>query len=186
MAGKNFAFKTKHKELGQNVELITLENAASLTIFQLRQELTRRGIFDDTFGADGEKRNINFEACLEVLVAELVKEKDVAQREHAAELDAAKASTGETIEQKLARQKEERKQAALERSRQRQNDKAYFEVRKDVNKDAAKAKLEKDDSSSNGIQALAPEDDTQVDDEETKGLNANPFSSGVGAGKAWR
>jgi len=68
MAGKNFAFKTKHKELGQNVELITLENAASLTIFQLRQELTRRGIFDDTFGADGEKRNINFEACVEVCI----------------------------------------------------------------------------------------------------------------------
>ena len=67
MAGKNYAFKTKHKELGESVETVTLENAASLSIYQLRQELTKRGIFDEVFGTEGEKRHINFESCLEVI-----------------------------------------------------------------------------------------------------------------------
>ena len=66
MAGKNFAFKVMHKEMGVKAEVITLENASSLNIYQLRQELTRRGIFDEIFGKDGEKRSIGFEPCLEV------------------------------------------------------------------------------------------------------------------------
>ena len=68
MAGKNFAYATKMKEKGEeaNAGTINLDNAGALTIYQLRQELTRRGIFDSTFGADGEKRHISFENCLQV------------------------------------------------------------------------------------------------------------------------
>ena len=66
MAGKNFMFATRFKEVGTSAEEITLENAGTQTIFQLRQELTRRGIFDEVFGPDGEKRSINFESCLQV------------------------------------------------------------------------------------------------------------------------
>lgn len=84
MAGKNFAFKEKSQKLGE-IETITLENASTMTIFKLRQELTRkkkticllgtevqlhihigRGVFDEIFGPNGEKRNINFESCLQV------------------------------------------------------------------------------------------------------------------------
>jgi predicted secreted hydrolase len=66
MAGKNYAFTVQSKQKGADAKVITLDNAASLTIYQLRQELTRRGIFDEVFGADGEKRHINFENCLQV------------------------------------------------------------------------------------------------------------------------
>jgi hypothetical protein len=68
MAGKNYAYAAIMKEKGAAADAgaITLENAAALTIYQLRQELTRRGIFDDIFGSDGEKRHIGFDNCLQV------------------------------------------------------------------------------------------------------------------------
>lgn len=66
MAGKNYAFTVASKQKGADADVITLDNAASLTIYQLRQELTRRGVFDEIFGADGEKRNISFNDCLQV------------------------------------------------------------------------------------------------------------------------
>ena len=67
MAGKNYAYAAKmKKEAPEDPEALTLENAAALTIYQLRQELTRRSIFDEIFGSDGEKRHICFENCLEV------------------------------------------------------------------------------------------------------------------------
>jgi len=137
MAGKNYAFKEQAKKLNDEIEVVTLKNASTLTIYQLRQELTRRGVFDEVFGADGEKRHINTESCLQVLVAELVKEKDAADLKRAAELEAARAPQGESLQAKLAREKEERKQAALERSQKRQEDKTYFEARKKLNDDKA-------------------------------------------------
>lgn len=122
-------------------EEITLDNVYALTLFQLRQELTRRGIFDEVFGYDGEKRHINFEACLQVLVAELVKEEEARQAAHAAELaekQRGEATTdhpeGETLQARLQREKAERKRLAQERSAQRMKDKAYLEKKKELNK----------------------------------------------------
>lgn len=140
MAGKNFAFKEKSQMLGAHADVITLNNAASLSIYQLRQELTRRGIFDDTFGSDGEKRRITFESCLQVLVAELIKEKNEAERIRAVIIEEGRSAPGETITEKLAREKEERKKAALERSAARQAEKDYFESRKKANEEAAAIK----------------------------------------------
>lgn len=68
MAGKNYAFKMQSKEKGADATVITLDNASSLNIYQLRQELTRRELFDEVFGADGEKRHISFENCLQVML----------------------------------------------------------------------------------------------------------------------
>ncbi|GMI33286.1 hypothetical protein TeGR_g2435, partial [Tetraparma gracilis] len=49
--------------------------------------------------------------------------------------------TAETLQEKLAREKAERKAAAVERSRQRQADKAYFERKKEETEElAAKAR----------------------------------------------
>ena len=143
MAGKNFAFKMKSQEVGEEADSITLENASTKTIYQLRQELTKRGIFDEIFGHDGEKRNINFESCLQVMMAELVKDKDAADAAHTAELEAQLAPEGETLQEKLTREKEERKQAATERSRKRQEEKAYFEARKEANERGAVEKAAK-------------------------------------------
>ena len=138
MAGKNFAFKVAANATAAEAKEWTLDNCYTMTIYQVRQELTRRGIFDEIFGAEGEKRRISLNACLEVLVGELVKEKEERDRLRLAEVEAAKladAEEGETLAQKLAREKAERKQAALERSKQRQASKAYFEERKKVNEE---------------------------------------------------
>lgn len=150
MAGKNFAFKVKANEIGEDTSEITLENAPFLTIYQLRQELTRRGIFDEIFGANGEKRHINTEACLQVLISELVREKSESEARHLAELEAARVPEGETLKEKLAREKLERKKAALERSAKRQEEKEYFEMRRKANEEAkvkADAKIKTDSSS---------------------------------------
>ena len=141
MAGKNYAFKMKAKEMIGDTSTITLENAPYLSIFQLRQELTRRGIFDDVFGADGERRHINTESCLQVLIAELVGEKNESEQRHLSELEAARVPEGETLVEKLEREKRERKEAALERSAKRQAEKEYFESRRKANEEA-KSKAE--------------------------------------------
>jgi hypothetical protein len=79
----------------------------------------------------------------QVLVGELVREKEEREAAHAATLEAAKAPEGETLAQKLEREKAERKQAALERSQQRQREKAYFEERKLANEAGLLEKEEK-------------------------------------------
>ena len=125
-------------------------------------------------------------------MSELVKEKDKEQLKHAEELEAAKAPEGETVEQKLAREKEERKQAAIERSKQRQADKAYFESRKNANEEAAKKKAE--DAAAAAAAASEGPSETPSDPagaveeekEEQSRRTDDPFSSGVGAGGAWR
>lgn len=146
MAGKNFAFTAKTVEVTapEAGSTITLDNVHALTIFQLRQELTRRGIFDDIFGHEGEKRRINYNNCLEVMVGELLKEKDEREKKHALELEekmrlgkpldgATTPLEDETLQQRLAREKNERKQAAIERSKKRQADRQYFAARKATN-----------------------------------------------------
>ena len=76
-----------------------------------------------------------------MLIAELVKEKDLAEAKRLAELEAARVSEGETIQEKLTREKEERKRAALERSKQRQEQNpAYFAARQQANEKASKEK----------------------------------------------
>lgn len=77
-----------------------------------------------------------------VLVGELVKERDAAAELRALELEASRTTEGETVQEKLIREKEERKQQALERSKQRQADKAYFEARKKANEDHKPKTLE--------------------------------------------
>lgn len=142
MAGKNFKFRVAAKATSAEATEWTLDNCSTMTIYQVRQELTRRGIFDEVFGPNGEKRKIHFNACLEVLVAELVKEKEERDCQRGEEMEKAKldgAHEGETLAEKLAREKAERKQAALERSKQRQADKAYFDERKKLNEENPKA-----------------------------------------------
>ena len=73
----------------------------------------------------------------QVLVAELVKEKEEREKTRLAEVEAARVPEGETLAQKLQREKDERKRAALERSAQRQAAGA-FEERRRANEEAAK------------------------------------------------
>ena len=92
---------------------ITLENVPSLTLYELRQELERRGEFGDFLS---KKKTINFKTMLRAMQNILLKEKE--------ERDAIRAEREwekpEEIKARLAKAKADRKAEALERSRLRQ------------------------------------------------------------------
>jgi hypothetical protein len=106
----------------------------------------------------------------------LVKERDAAVQARAAELEAKKTAEGETIQEKLVREKEERKKAALERSLQRQADKAYFEARKKANEEKKGTSIK---SESNGGESEVDNGERVVyEGEEGQGLE-EVVTSGV-------
>lgn len=178
MAGKNMLFQERTKAVTasfgeQPDQAVTMANVHALTLYQLRQELTRRGIFDDVFGSEGEKRQISHTACLQVMVGELVKEEEAAQAQRTVELEArlageqpaagedAAGAQGESLQERLARQKAERKQQALERSAKRQANKQYFEAKKEANASSAP-------TTTAGTPAAAADGAEEGDAEETK------------------
>mmetsp|Transcript_11073 Transcript_11073/g.19392 ORF Transcript_11073/g.19392 Transcript_11073/m.19392 type:complete len:199 (-) Transcript_11073:123-719(-) len=187
MAGKNMAFalKTKTEVAASAEQEITLENAHALTLYQLRQELTRREIFDEVFGPEGEKRAINFNSLLQVLVAELTKEEEVRQAAHAAKVEAAIGradpatadggigGSAETLQEKLAREKAERKAQALERSAKRQAEKAYFAKKKEDNERLQKEKEEKEkEKAAAGITEVEGQGEEEGEEEEAPAKEA--------------
>ena len=120
-------------------DTITSSNVHNLSLFELRQSLKARGEFLDDYEGP-----INFEILLNRMVALLGEDKAKEDREKIEALEKKKlgaekeGGTVETLQEKLARQKLERKAAASERSRQRQADKKYFEEKKKLNDEAEK------------------------------------------------
>ena len=100
-------------------------NVASLTTYELRQELELRGKMDLAEGT------INHKSLLQRLVQELVGlEAQAAQTK--GDSDAARLHEQRDADKAL---REQRKAEALERSRQRQADPSYFAKRAELNKD---------------------------------------------------
>lgn len=63
-----------------------------------------------------------------------MREKEIAEQTRAAEIEGSKIGPcGESVAEKLAREREERKKEALERSLKRQAEKDYFEARRKAN-----------------------------------------------------
>mmetsp|Transcript_5648 Transcript_5648/g.15789 ORF Transcript_5648/g.15789 Transcript_5648/m.15789 type:complete len:182 (-) Transcript_5648:2212-2757(-) len=146
---------------------ITLENVHSLSTYDLRQELTRRGELerDPALAED-----FGYRRGLERLVALLTAEKEAAYAGRTAEAAVAPPAEGETLAEKLKRQKEERKAAALARSRARQQDPNYFKGRKDANA-TAQAEKEAAPAAAAPVEAVAPAEPIaagpETDDAET-------------------
>ena len=92
-----------------------------------------------------------------------MRETEEKEAAHAAALETAKSPEGETLAEKLAREKEERKQAALERSKKRQEEKAYFEERKKAN-EAGLVKKEADAAAKRAALAAIGFDKAAVSD----------------------
>jgi len=148
---------------------LDLRNVHGLTTFELRQELTRRGEFDRFF-PEGEKARVNYDTLLHALTKLLMEDADRAACARRAELDAAAGiggggaaegsggggggggdndaptsggGGGESLAQRLAREKAERKAAALERSRARQQAAGYFAEKSAANEKGEREKAEK-------------------------------------------
>jgi hypothetical protein len=96
---------------------ITVHNASTLSAYDIRQELNRRNAFDFK-----DEDTVNFRTMLKRLMVELVKDQEniaiVKEQESKVKMESAL--------EKSKRIREEKKQAALERSKQRQADPNYF------------------------------------------------------------
>jgi predicted ATP-dependent protease len=111
-------------------EKITSRNASKLTTYELRQELNRRDAFDL------EESTVNYKTMLARLMKDLVEEEDNEQLVAVNQ----KAEENKQSVDKAKEIREQRKQEALERSRQRQSDKAYFESKQLANSEVREKK----------------------------------------------
>lgn len=146
---------------------ITVHNASVLSAYEIRQELNRRGAFDFK-----DEDTVNFRTMLKRLMVELVNDQEnkaiVAEQESRVKM--------ETTLEKSKRIREEKKQAALERSRQRQADPNYFQKIAETNIKPVKEKLE------------SPQNDTtqEEEDEEEEEVSGevDPFQTFVPKGRS--
>mmetsp|Transcript_3874 Transcript_3874/g.6836 ORF Transcript_3874/g.6836 Transcript_3874/m.6836 type:complete len:111 (+) Transcript_3874:1039-1371(+) len=87
---------------------ITLENVASFSLFELRQEMERRHM--------PLPNRISHETLMRCLISRLVEEQAEKERVRCQELD----NERDALKERLAREKAERKAAAVARSQRRQ------------------------------------------------------------------
>jgi hypothetical protein len=101
---------------------VTLDNAGSKTAFELRSWLVREKEFNDK-----DFHSVNVKTLMQKCVQVLLKRRED-KLKLIEETREKKEESGEieTLAAKLARQKAERKQAAIERSKARQADPDYF------------------------------------------------------------
>mmetsp|Transcript_9379 Transcript_9379/g.18761 ORF Transcript_9379/g.18761 Transcript_9379/m.18761 type:complete len:205 (+) Transcript_9379:194-808(+) len=113
---------------------ITLDNVHRMTLYELRQSLMHRGHFKEDYTGP-----ITYELLLTTMISLLKSDVDALDASKAAEIEKSRMGrekedgTVETLQERLKREREERKREAVERSRRRQADKAYFTQKKDQN-----------------------------------------------------
>lgn len=152
----------KEKESPRGAE-ITVHNASVLSAYEIRQELNRREAFD--FKDDDV---VNFRSMLKRLMVELVKDEE---NQAVAKEQESKVRTESAMEQSK-RIREEKKRAAMERSKQRQADPDYF---KKISENNVKVVVE----SSSEAEAAAAEEVEDVTD-----VDADPFQTFKPKGRA--
>lgn len=148
----------RHRHPHRNPD-VTMENVHRLTAYRLRRELKRRGYFlettttttatdtdaattDPTDPEHDERRTppiVNYRVLLETTVRLLERDGVERERKRMAELVSDREGGGdvdggdgggESLKERMAREREERKAAAVERSRLRQAEEGYFARKK--------------------------------------------------------
>ena len=113
---------------------ITMDNVHTLSTYELRQELKSKGICFEK-----KDHTINYQFLLKEMVKWIQLEKkkkdearmnDLEQKSKDVEDNHSKSRSYSSLQEKLSMEKEERKAEALERSRLRQLDKNYFQLKK--------------------------------------------------------
>ena len=148
---------------------INLQNVSKLSTFELRQELVRRNILDI------EESQINYKSMLQRLVKELTKEEtELMEANLALKSINLKASLDEA---KILR--EQKKQEAIERSRQRTQNSNYFTSKAELNKARIinEDKIKRDEDFEKDVQ-IFEEGDVDIPD-----LNFDPFRTKKGRSK---
>eukprot|EP01031_Cornospumella_fuschlensis_P032231 gene32231-38984_t len=140
-------------------KIITVENAGNCTAYELRQELVKRGAFDL------EEDKVNFRSLLQRLMVELVKDEE----KLAAEKFAAQEALALAKREEAKKERERKKAEALERSKQRQANPEYLEVRKQAN-----AELEQR-SKVHVVAEEAAAEEEKEEEEERDNTPVDPF-----------
>ncbi|CAM9665693.1 unnamed protein product [Discosporangium mesarthrocarpum] len=124
--------------LGSNTKMskttpprLTIEKLSKMTTYELRQEIDRRGLI-------GELKTVSHNTLLRRLVQVVLDEEDERGRADAVEdTEQDQSGSGDkgkcNVEERLRREKEERKAFALERSKVRQAQQGYFQEKKLAN-----------------------------------------------------
>lgn len=146
---------------------ITVHNASTLSAYDIRQELNRRNCFDFK-----DEDTVNFRTMLKRLMVELVKD----EGERAVTKEQESKVKMETAMEASKRIREEKKQIALERSRQRQADPEYFKKIVDNN-----VKPVKEEQSAEESEGLEREEEQEEEEEQAE---VDPFRSFVPKGRA--
>ena len=150
-----------------STKIITIENAASCSPYELRQELVKRNAFDL------EESKVQFKTLLQRLMVELVKDKEKLEEEKVM----AAQESAQAVRDAAKAEREEKKRLALEKSKARQADPNYFANRVASN-EAAKQKQKAVDEAKKIVDL-----DARVDGDEEEGEAAlvaeadDPFRS---------
>lgn len=120
---------------------ISFENVHRCTTYELRQALKKRGEFLDDYSG-----TINYEILLQRMV-QVLQDEQRRRDEHRVQL-LSEDTEGLSLAERLTKSKEERKAAAVERSRQRQKDPTYFAKKKQLDTahrlDSSKENMQED------------------------------------------
>eukprot|EP00512_Aurantiochytrium_limacinum_P005308 CAMPEP_0171512496 /NCGR_PEP_ID=MMETSP0959-20130129/1626_1 /TAXON_ID=87120 /ORGANISM="Aurantiochytrium limacinum, Strain ATCCMYA-1381" /LENGTH=124 /DNA_ID=CAMNT_0012050327 /DNA_START=260 /DNA_END=634 /DNA_ORIENTATION=+ len=92
----------------QEAKQFTLDNVHGASVYELRQECERRQL--------ALPQNISHGSLMQCLIKDLLREKEEQEREYTQRIEDERRD----LQERLAKQKAERKAAALERSRLRQ------------------------------------------------------------------
>jgi hypothetical protein len=152
--------------------VITTQNAAQCTAFELRQELVRRNAFDLP------EEDVNYRTMLKRLMVELVADENQAVAQKTVELE-QKASDAR---EEAKRVREEKKREALERSKQRQADPEYFKRLAELN--TKPAKEEASGAPGDAANADANANADAADAESGEATVFDPFRPRTGAQKS--
>ena len=152
--------------LPTNEKEVNLTNVSKLTTFQLRQQLVKRGSLDI------EESKINHNSMLQRLIKDLIEEEANEVQHHTAVLE----DSAQVARDAAKALREEKKREAMERSKQRQSDPAYFERIRELNK---KPEVDTETAGARGA-ALSEGDDTGEAEEvdcNAKEAEDDPFRS---------
>jgi len=143
----------------------TMDTVHSMSVFELRQWLTREGEFKES-----EFREVNQKTLMQKAVQVLLsRSASKVQEKEDSKKAAEEKGEVETLQQRLTRQKAERKAAAIARSKARQTDSSYFKQVQVSNDEGKKALEEKKQEGQAEVEVgdeeeEAPEVETQDDD----------------------
>mmetsp|Transcript_28163 Transcript_28163/g.36899 ORF Transcript_28163/g.36899 Transcript_28163/m.36899 type:complete len:164 (+) Transcript_28163:220-711(+) len=144
---------------------VNVQNVHSLTTFELRQELEKKGV-DLEKELDG---NVNYNTMLQKMVQLLLEETELKNNggcTNEEEIQKAQRAEADRLKEELLQKREQRKKEAMERSKKRQADRNYFKQKEEANKKAAEEEKEEKKKQASLVNDISHIEEAEDDSEE--------------------